>query len=164
MLFKALRATILCEETGLRRQAMLIGIGVFFLILCFSGCEQLIMKPEHISVNIMVAVNIQFLDVNNNIIQKNSDGLTVTIEIMKNGQNRLVFERIMQNGLCQATGDFELSKDDYIECNANIKDEQNVYDQVFQGYAKLTWETVNASTNFGGVYNWYPKMTITLKE
>jgi hypothetical protein len=70
----------------------------------------------------------------------------------------------MQNGLCQATGDFQLSKDDYIECTANIKDEQNVYNQVFQGYAKLTWETVDASTNFGGVYNWYPKMTVTLKE
>jgi hypothetical protein len=143
---------------------MLIGIGMLFLTLCFSGCEQLIMKPDHISVNIMVAVNMQFLDANNNIIQKSTDGLTVTIEITKNGYDRLVFERIMQNGLCQATGDFQLSKDDYIECTANIKDEQNVYNQVFQGYAKLTWETVDASTNFGGVYNWYPKMTVTLKE
>jgi hypothetical protein len=143
---------------------MLIGIGMLFLTLCFNGCEQLIMKPDHISVNIMVAVNMQFLDANNNIIQKSTDGLTVTIEITKNGYDRLVFERIMQNGLCQATGDFQLSKDDYIECTANIKDEQNVYNQVFQGYAKLTWETVDASTNFGGVYNWYPKMTVTLKE
>lgn len=164
MFFIASHATILCEETGLRRQVMFIGIGVLFLLLCFSGCDQLIIKPDHFSVNIMVAVNIQFLDTNNNIIQKSSDALKVSIEIMKNGQDRLVFERIMQNGLCQATGDFELSKDGYIECTANIKDENNVYDQVFQGYAKLTWETVNASTNFGGVYNWYPKMTITLKE
>jgi hypothetical protein len=122
------------------------------------------MKPDHISVNIMVAVNIQFLDANNNIIQKNTDGLTVTIYILKNGQDRLVFERIMQNGLCQATGDFSLSKGNFIECTADIKDENNVYDQVFQGYAKLTWETVSASTNFGGVYNWYPKITLTLKE
>ncbi|MCX6671743.1 MAG: hypothetical protein NTX92_07475 [Euryarchaeota archaeon] len=148
----------------MQRQVILIGIGFLFLTLCFSGCDQLIMKPDHISVNIMVAVNIQFLDANNNIIQKNTDGLTVTIYILKNGQDRLVFERIMQNGLCQATGDFSLSKGNFIECTADIKDENNVYDQVFQGYAKLTWETVSASTNFGGVYNWYPKITLTLKE
>jgi len=148
----------------MQRQVLLIGIGLLFLTLCFSGCDQLIMKPDHISVNIMVAVNIQFLDANNNVIQKNSDGLTVTIEILRNGNDRLVFERIMQNGLCQATGDFELSKDNYLECTANIKDENNVYNQVFQGYAKLTWETVNAATNYGGVYNWYPKITLTLKE
>jgi hypothetical protein len=148
----------------MQRQVILIGIGLLVLTLCFSGCDQLIMKPDHISINIMVAVNIQFLDANNNIIQKNTDGLTVTIYILKNGQDRLVFERIMQNGLCQATGDFSLSKGNFIECTADIKDENNVYDQVFQGYAKLTWETVSASTNFGGVYNWYPKITITLKE
>ena len=148
----------------MQRQVILIGIGLLVLTLCFSGCDQLIMKPDHISVNIMVAVNIQFLDANNNIIQKNTDGLTVTIYILKNGQDRLVFERIMQNGLCQATGDFSLSKGNFIECTADIKDENNVYDQVFQGYAKLTWETVSASTNFGGVYNWYPKITLTLKE
>jgi hypothetical protein len=148
----------------MQRQVILIGIGLLVLTLCFSGCDQLIMKPDHISINIMVAVNIQFLDANNNIIQKNTDGLTVTIYILKNGQDRLVFERIMQNGLCQATGDFSLSKGNFIECTADIKDENNVYDQVFQGYAKLTWETVSASTNFGGVYNWYPKITLTLKE
>jgi len=122
------------------------------------------MKPDHISVNIMVAVNIQFLDANNNIIQKNTDGLTVTIEILKNGHDRLIFERIMQNGLCQATGNFELFEGNFIECTANIKNENNIYNQVAQGYSKLTWETVNAATNFGGVHNWYPKITITLKE
>jgi len=109
----------------------------------------------------MVAVNIQFLDSNNNVIQKTTDGMTVIIKIIKNGQEQLVFERIMQNGLCQATGDFELSKNDYLECTANIKDEQNLNNQIFQGYAKLEWETVEAATNFGGVHNWYPKLTIT---
>lgn len=148
----------------MRKQTITIVVSLFFLILCCSGCEQLIIKPDHISVNIMVAVNIVFLDANNNIIQKNTDAVTVIIIIQKNGRDRLVFERMMQNELCQATGDFELSDGNYIECTASIKDENHVYNQVFQGYAKLTWETVNASTNFGGVYNWYPKITITLKE
>ncbi|MCX6660979.1 MAG: hypothetical protein NTY91_00335 [Euryarchaeota archaeon] len=124
----------------------------------------MIIKPDHFSINIMVAVNMQFLDANNNIIQKNTDGMIVTIKIIKNGQDQLVFERIMQIGLCQATGDFELSDGQYIECTANIKDENHLYHQAFQGYAKLTWETVNAATNFGGVYNWYPKITVILNE
>jgi len=122
------------------------------------------MKPDHISVNIMVAVNIQFLNADNAVIQKNTDGMKVSIKITKNGQNNLVFERIMQNELCQATGDFDLTKGSYIECNASIKDENHLYHQIFQGYAKLTWDTVSASTNYGGVYNWYPKITITVKE
>ena len=65
----------------------------------------------------MVAVNILFLDANNNIIQKNTDAVTVIIVIQKSGRDRLVFERMMQNGLCQATGDFELSEENYIECH-----------------------------------------------
>jgi hypothetical protein len=122
------------------------------------------MKPDRISVNVMVAVKIQFLDSNNNILQKSSDGMKVIIKIIKNGRDQLAFERFMQNGLCQATGDFQLSKGDYIECNVTIKDEPKVYTQVFPGYTKLEWDTVNASTNFGDIYNWYPKITLTLKE
>ena len=124
----------------MHRYIKLIGIPLLFLTLCCSGCDQLIVKPDHFSVNIMVVVNIQFLDSHNNVVQKNTDGMTVTIEMTKNGNDRLVFERIMQNGLCQATGDFQLSKGGFIECTANIKDENHYYDQVFQGYAKLTWE------------------------
>ncbi len=164
MFFKAVHAIVHCEEKVLHKKAFIHGIGLLVLLLCFTGCDQLIMKPDHISINIMVAVNIVFLDANNNIIQKNTDAFPVIIVIQKNGRDRLVFERMMQNGLCQATGDFELSKGNYIECTANIKDEYHVYNQALQGYAKLSWETVNASTNFGGVYNWYPKITIILNE
>jgi hypothetical protein len=112
----------------------------------------------------MVAVSIQYVDVHNALIQKNTDGMPITIVITRNGQNQLVFERIMQNGLCQATGDFELSEGSYIECTANVKNDNQIYTQITQGYAKLVWETVNASTNFAGVYNWYPKLIILLQE
>jgi hypothetical protein len=132
--------------------------------LCFSGCDQLILKPEHISVNIMVAVYIQFLDAHQNPIQKDTNGMMVTIFMTRNGKDQLVFERIMQIGLCQATGDFELTAGQYIECTAHLKDENHLYTQLIQGYAKLTWDTVNSATNYGGVYNWYPKITIILQE
>lgn len=148
----------------MRIQAAMIGICFLLFSTCFCGCDQLIEKPDHILVNIMVALNIVFLDADNNVIEKNTDGMTVTIEILRNGRDRLWFERIMQNGLAQATGDFDLTEGSFIECNANIKDENHVYTQVFPGYAKLTWETVSAEMNFGGVYNWYPKVTLTLQE
>ncbi len=141
-----------------------LSIGLLLITLCFSGCDQLIMKQDHASVNIMVAVYIQFLDAQKNPIQKNTDGMTVTIFITRNGKDQLVFERIMQNGLCQATGDFELSEGQFIECTATIKDENHLYNQIFEGYSQLTWETVNSETNYGGVYNWYPKITIILQE
>jgi hypothetical protein len=150
--------------TIIRKKTVVVGVGLLILLVWFNGCDQLVVKPEHFSVNIMVAVSIQYVDAHNALIQKNTDGMTITIEITRNGQNRLVFERIMQNGLCQATGDFELSKGGYIECTANVKDDNHVYNQITQGYAKLVWETVNASTNFGGVYNWYPKLIILLQE
>jgi hypothetical protein len=132
--------------------------------LCFSGCDQLILKPEHISVNIMVAVYIQFLDTHQNPIQKDTNGMMVTIFMTRNGKDQLVFERVMQIGLCQATGDYELTEGQYIECTAHLKDENHLYTQLIQGYAKLTWDTVNSATNYGGVYNWYPKITIILQE
>jgi hypothetical protein len=122
------------------------------------------MKQDRVSVNIMVAVNIQFLDAEQHPIQKNTDGMTVTIFIKRNNKDQLVFERIMQNGLCQATGDFTLTPGQYIECTAHLKDENHLYTQIFPGNAKLMWETVNSTTNYGGVYNWYPKITILLQE
>jgi hypothetical protein len=148
----------------MRNKSAIIGICLLLVATWVCGCDQLITRTDPISVNVMVTVNILFLDADNTFIEKNTDGLTVTILIVRDGRDRLVFERIMQNGLAQATGNFELTTGAYIECNANIKDENHRYTQVFPGYAKLTWETVNASTNFGGVYNWYPKVTITLKE
>jgi len=148
----------------MRNHAAIIGICFLLVATWVCGCDQLITQTNPMMVNVMVAVDILFLDADNTLIEKNTDGLTITVEMFKNGRDRLIFERIMQNGLAQATGNFELTQGAFIECTANIKDENHRYTQVFSGYAKLTWETVNASTNFGGVYNWYPKMTITLKE
>jgi hypothetical protein len=164
MLFKASHAIDTCEEKTLYKKTLVVVLGLLLFTFSFSGCDQMIMKPDHISVNIMVAVYVQYVDAHQTSIQKNTDGMTITIQITKNTQDRLVYERIMQNGVCQATGDFDLSDGQYIECTANIKDEDHQYHQALQGYAKLTWETVNASTNFGGVYNWYPKITIILNE
>jgi hypothetical protein len=137
---------------------------VLFIALSFSGCEQFSMKPEHITVNIMVSVYVKLVDVNNNILQTSPDGISMMIEMTRNRKDRLVFDRIVQNGLCQATGDFELSEGQFIECTATAKSGYQNYYQVGPATSMLTWETVNASTNYGGVYNWYTEITIHMKN
>jgi hypothetical protein len=149
----------------MRKQLAFIGIGVLLIMLCLSGCDQLLStKPDHITVNTMAAVSVTIVDENNNILDMNADGVPMTIIMTRNGGNQLVFERIVQNGLCQATGVIELSKGQYIECTATVKSGYNNYYAVAPGYAKLTWDTVNASTNFGDMYSWYPHITIQMKK
>jgi len=149
----------------MRKQLAVMGIGLLFIIICFSGCNQLLStKPDHITVNTMVAVYVTIVDTNNNILNISTDGIPMTIIMTRNGDNQLVFQRIVQNGLCQATGVIDLSKGEYIECTATVQSGYNNYYPVAPGYVKLTWDTVNASTNFGDMYSWYPHITIQLKK
>jgi hypothetical protein len=148
----------------MRRQLVIMAICMLFVTLCIGGCDKLGTKPDQITVNIMVAVYVHTVDANNNTLEESVDGITVNIEIIKDGHDRLVSKRIVQNGLCQATGSFILSKGQFIECNATILGGYADFYPVAPGYSKLTWETVNASTNFGGVYNWYPKMNLNMKK
>jgi len=146
-----------------KQRAMIIGTCFLLISLCVSGCDQLVStKPSHITVNVMVAVYITMLDAHHNIVNITPNGLPVTIIMTKNGGDQLVFQRIMQGGLCQATGVIELSKDQFIECNATVQGSYDTYYPVASGYAKLTWDTVNASTNFGDMYSWYPHLTIQM--
>ncbi len=152
------------EKGAIRRQVVALGICVFFSMVSFSGCDQLMSKPEHAAVNIMVYIYVKLVDANNNVLQISPDGISVLIEITRNRKDRLVFDRIVQNGLCQATGDFELSKGQVIECTATAKSGYQGYFPVGSATSMLTWETVNSSTYYGGVYNWYTELTIRLKR
>jgi hypothetical protein len=143
---------------------VIAGIGLLFLSLSFSGCEEILMKPDYIAVNIMVAVYVRMVDANNNVLQKNPDGTKVSIEITKAKGDRLVFERIVQNGLCQATGNFNINEGQFIECIVTFEGDYQGYTPVSTGYALLTWDMANASENLRGVYNWYPEITINLKK
>ena len=138
---------------------------VLLLMFCCAGCEQLMMKPDKVAVNIMVAVSMNVVDANNRPVEANVvDGVKVTIEILRNGKDRLVFDRVVQNGACQATGNFELSQGQFITCTAMLQSGYGIYQPVAPGTVTLTWETVNASKNYGGVYNWYPTITLQMKE
>ncbi|DAC72130.1 MAG TPA: hypothetical protein DSN98_06835 [Thermoplasmata archaeon] len=148
----------------MKKQFGILGVCLLFMTFWFSGCDEIGTKPDHITVNIMAAVFVKLIDANDNVLNISVDGAPVNIEMTKEGIDRLTFERVMQSGLCQATGSFDLSKDQYLECTATVPKGYQGYSAVAPGYAKLTWETVNASTNFGGMYNWYPKFVIHLKN
>ena len=153
------------EGNRMKKQKVMIGIFLVLMSLCISGCDQLLGNhPDHVTVNVMVAVYITMIDAHNQVVDIKTNGLPVTIFMTKNGGDQRVFERIMQGGLCQATGVIELSKGQYIECNVTCKSGYDNFYQVAPGYAKLTWDTVNSSTNFGDMYNWYPHITIQMKQ
>jgi len=144
--------------------AAIAGIGFLFLSLSFSGCEDILNKPDYIAVNIMLAVYVRMVDANNNVLPNNPDGTKVSIEMTKAKGDRLAFERIVQNGLCQATGNFNINEGQFIECIVTFEGDYQGYTPLSTGYALLTWEEANASQNLQGIYHWYPEITINLKQ
>ena len=137
---------------------------MLFLTLCFSGCEEIGMKPDSVTVNVMAAVYVKMVDAENKEMTISVDGISVFIEMMKQGRDRLVFDRIVQGGLCQATGSYTLSKGEWINCTATVQGSYMGFYPVAPASALLSWDTVNASVNFGGMYHWYPEMIITMKK
>jgi len=148
----------------MRKQVGIIGIGVLLIMLCFSGCEELGTKPDSVTVNLMAAVYVKLVDADNKEMTISVDGISVFIEMTKQGYDRLIFDRIVQGGLCQATGSYELTKGQWINCTATIQGGYQGYYPVAPASAMLTWDTVNASVNYGAMYQWYPKLTIMMKK
>jgi hypothetical protein len=135
-----------------------------FLTIFHTGCETLQTKPNELMVNVMVTVFVDLFDEQDQKIIKNIDGLTMKIEIIKNGKDRFVYERILQQGKCQATASFNLYKDQYVECIATVPDEYQGFTQAEPAYIRLNWETADSSASMTRVYNWYADMTLTLKK
>lgn len=144
----------------------LLRISVFLIlpVLFLSGCDSLRTEKDNLTVNVMTMVTITLLDENNQQINQNIDGVAVSIEIIKNGEDRFVYDRILQKGICQATASFTLTKGQYVECKATVPKEYQGFLPITPGYALLLWETVEENANMGGVYNWYNEMTIVMKR
>jgi hypothetical protein len=148
----------------MRKLVGVVGIGVLLITLCFSGCEEIGTKPDFLTVNVMAAVYVKMVDAENKEMEISVDGISVFIEMTKQGGDRLIFDRIVQGGLCQATGSYELSKGECINCTATIQGGYMDFYPVAPASALLSWNTVNASVNFGAMYHWYPELTITMKK
>lgn len=139
-------------------------ICLLFVTLCFSGCDDLGTKPDSVTVNVMAAVYVRFVDEQNHEVTMSPDSIRVSVEMTKDGHDRLVFSRIVQQGLCQATASYTMTKGQSIACTATIEESFMGYTMASPATAHLSWATVNASVNFGGMYHWYPEMTITMKK
>jgi len=148
----------------MRKQVGIMGIGVLLITLCFSGCEEIGTKPDSVTVNVMPTVYVKMVDADNKEMDISVDGISVFIEMTKQGRDRLIFDRIVQGGLCQATGSYKLTKSQWINCTATVQGGYQDYYPVVPATALLTWDTVNASVNFGAMYHWYPELTITMKK
>lgn len=148
----------------IRNQFLTISVFLFLLVLFFSGCETLQTEKDSLTVNVMTMVTITLLNENNQPIDQNIDGAEVSIEIIKNGKDRFVYDRILQKGICQATASFTLTKGQYVECTATVPKGYQGFSTISPAYALLTWETAESSANMGGVYNWYNEMTIRMKQ
>jgi hypothetical protein len=148
----------------MQKLAGVMGVGLLLISLCCSGCEELQMKSDHVTVNVMAAISVKVVDADNRELNVNVDGMSVFIEMTKQGRDRLVFDRIIQAGLCQATGTFEMTKGQWINCTATVQGSYMGYYAVAPVTAMLSWDTVNASVNFGAMYHWYPELTITMKK
>lgn len=146
-----------------RKNLGFILVTFFVLIFFCSGCETLQTERDALTVNVMTAVTITLLDENNQQINQNIDGAAVSIEIIKNGEDRFVYDRILQKGICQATASFTLTKGQYVECKATVPKGYQEFVPIAPAYALLLWETVEENANMGGVYNWYNQMTIIMK-
>jgi hypothetical protein len=151
------------RKEEMRNQVRVIGLGVLLVTLCLSGCSEFETKTNQITVNVMAAVTVNMVDTNNNIIPNGADGVSVHIEMVNSGGQRLFFDRIVQGGLCQATGVIDFSKGQRINCSAAIQGSYQGFSPVGPDYEILSWDAVNGSQNIGGMYDWYPKLVIILR-
>jgi len=148
----------------MKKQLAIMVTCVLFFTLCLSGCEQFFSKSDHVEVNVMLTVSINAVDGNYNPVNISLWGQLVKIEILKNAQYRMLFDRYIQNGSCQASCSYTLTEGESIECLVTFPNGFGNYYPVNTGNATLTWETAKASMNLAEVYNWYPYITIIMKQ
>jgi hypothetical protein len=146
----------------MKKQLTIMVTCVLFLTIWCSGCEQFSVKPDHIRVNVMVAVFMNVVDENYNPLNFSVDGAEVTVKLLKSGRDWDVFKRIVQQGLCQVTYDYTLTQGESIECFAAVQSGYGNCYPVNNESSMLTWETASASVNYAGEYNWYPHITIIM--
>ena len=148
----------------MKKQLAIMIICIIFLTLNLSGCEQFFTKSDHVDVNVMLTVSIKAVDENYNPVNISLWGQLVKIEVLKNAQYRLLFDRYLQNGSCQASCSYTLTQGESIKCLTTVPNGFNNYYPVNTGNVTLTWETAQANMNLGGVYNWCPHITIIMKQ
>ena len=137
---------------------------MLFLTLYLSGCEQLFNKSDQVKVNVMLTVTLNVIDENHIPINSSLNGAKVIIEAYKNETHYVPLERLIQNNQCQATYSVILTQGESFQCIVTVPNGFSGYYPIANGSAILTWETAQANMDFSGLYNWYPHITIIMKQ
>jgi len=148
----------------MEKKFVIIGIIAILINVGLSGCEQFFTDSDLVRVNVMVAVMFTVVDEEYTPLNISLDGAKVVIKVFKNGLDRMLFERIVQKGLCRATDSVQLTKGDWIQCIVIVPDGYRNCYPITNGSALLNWENAHANMNLAGVYNWYPHITITMMQ
>jgi len=141
-----------------------LGVCMVLVTLFFSGCDELGTKPDTVTVNVMTTIYVRLIDAENHEVSMNVDSVAVFIEMTKQGNDRLIFNRLTQGSQCQVTASYLMSEGESILVTATIDDSYMGYASIGPATAQLSWATVNSSVNFGAVYHWYPELTVTMKK
>lgn len=136
----------------MRKQLVIMGVCLLFLTLCFSGCEEIGMKPDYITVIVDVWVQVNLLSPDDKILQENVKGPQITIKMQKDRGEQFTFERNTTLGYCMAIGSFILYREQFIECTATVQGGYKDFYPLAPAYKMLSWEDVYPSHDFGENY------------
>jgi hypothetical protein len=150
----------------MRKQLVIMGVCLLFITLCFSGCEEIGMKPDYINVVCVIQANAYLLDKNNNMLDERPVGLLIDVEITKAGGENCNSQQTVNSyglmGIAKCT--FKLYKEQDIEAVLRVQGGYNDFYPVAAVHFKtLTWAEVE-SVGFGETYSWIPMFQIGLKN
>jgi hypothetical protein len=154
---------------NMKKQLIVIFVVITFLMLCFSGCQQLEVKPDYITVKCRAEIISYIIDKNNNTIEETPVGLTIKVDFIKDGGERFthqcVVEEFGEGTEYSETVSFKLYKEQPIEAVISVQGGYKDYDPLLAvQYKTLAWAQVKASADFGGEYSWTPSFEVILQN
>lgn len=148
----------------MRKSVFSIGILLIFLTLNFSGCEEIGMKPDYITVIVDVWAYVNLVNPDDTILQENVKGPQMTIFMQKDRGQQFTFERNTTLGYCMAIGTFKLYREQFIECTATVQGGYKDFYPLAPAYKMLSWEDVYPSHDFGEEYTWRINLVVLMKN
>jgi len=153
----------------MNKQLSVIFMTITFLTLCYSGCQELDVKPDYITVKCRAEIISYIVDKNNNTLGEVPIGLTIKVDFIKDGGERFtqqcVVEAFGEGTEYSNTFSFKLYKEQPIEAIISVQGGYKDYDPIVAVQSKtLTWAQVKASVDFGGEYSWTPSFDVVLQN
>ena len=147
----------------MKKQIFAIGAILLFITLNFSGCEEIGMKPDYITVNVFVTVYVNLYTSEDTKAEGLPENISVSIKMQKDRGEQLTFEKTTDiTGACEASGSFKLYKEQFIECTATIQGGYKDFYPLAPAYKMLSWDEVYPENDFGKTYSWYIELFVKM--